>query len=154
MAQPLSPSEVFIKLVRGVCDREWDDLPGLYAEHTDVVHPLDPFRAPALLTRQQLRDHFAGAGDALGDVRFEPANIVIHETADPEVIVAEFEYRGTVPATGEPFVLPGIFVIRVRDGQIVSSRDYADHLGVARVLGRLDHLVTALKAFPGGTIAR
>ncbi len=78
-------------------------------------------------------------------MRFEPANITIHETADPEVIVAEFEYRGTVPGTGEPFALPGIFVIRVRDGQIVSSRDYVDHLGLARALGRLDEIVTALK---------
>jgi uncharacterized protein len=144
MAQPLSPSEVFYQLVRGVCDRKWDDLPGLYAEQTNVVHPLDPFRAPPMLTREQLREHFAGGDDALGDVRFEPANITIHETADPEVIVAEFEYRGTLPGTGEPFVLPGIFVIRVRDGQIVSSRDYVDHLGLALALGRLDQLVAAV----------
>jgi ketosteroid isomerase-like protein len=148
MAQPPSPREVFYELVRGVCDRKWDDLPSLYAEHTNVVHPLDPFRAPPMLTRQQLHDHFTQAGAGLGDVRFEPANITIHETADPEVIVAEFEYQGTVPDTGEPFALPGIFVIRVRDGQIVGSRDYADHLGVARTLGRLDQLVTALKNAP------
>lgn len=150
MTQPLSPSEVFYQLVHGVCDRKWDDLPSLYADQTNVVHPFDPFRAPPMLTREQLREHFAGADDGLSDVRFEPANITIHETADPEVIVAEFEYRGTLPGTGEPFALPGIFVIRVRDGQIVSSRDYADHLGVARVLGRLDQLVTALKAAPAG----
>lgn len=150
MTQPLSPSEVFYQLVHGVCDRKWDDLPSLYADQTNVVHPFDPFRAPPMLTRERLREHFAGADDALGDVRFEPADITVHETADPEVIVAEFEYRGTLPGTGEPFALPGIFVIRVRDGQIVSSRDYADHLGLARVLGRLDQLVTALKAAPAG----
>jgi uncharacterized protein len=148
MAQALSPTEVFYQLVHGVCDRRWDDLPGLYAEQTNVVHPLDPFRAPPMLTRERLGDHFGGADEVLGDVRFEPANITVHETADPEVIVAEFEYRGTVPATGEPFVLPSIFVIRVRDGQIVSSRDYADHLGLARTLGRLDELITALKDTP------
>jgi uncharacterized protein len=154
MAKPLSPSEVFYQLVHGVCDRKWDDLPGLYAEQTNVVHPLDPFRAPPMLTREQLREHFAGGDDAIGDVRFEPANITIHETADPEVIVAEFEYRGTLPGTGEPFVLPGIFVIRVRDGQIVSSRDYVDHLGLALALGRLDQLVAAAKgAPPSGTSA-
>jgi uncharacterized protein len=151
MAQPLSPSEVFYELVHGVCDRKWDDLPSLYGEQTNVVHPFDPFRAPPMRTREQLREHFAGADDVLGDVRFEPANITVHETADPEVIVAEFEYRGTVPGTAEPFALPGIFVIRVRDGQIVSSRDYADHLSLARILGRLDELVAALKdASPSG----
>jgi ketosteroid isomerase-like protein len=148
MTQPLSPSEVFHALVHGVCDRKWDDLPSLYAEQTNVVHPLDPFRAPPLLTREQLREHFSGGDDVLGDVRFEPANITIHQTADPEVIVAEFEYRGTLPGTGEPFARPCIFVMRVRDGQIVSSRDYVDHLGMAQMLGRLDELVTALKAAP------
>jgi uncharacterized protein len=148
MAQPLSPPEVFHELVRGVCDRRWDDLPGLYAEHTNVVHPFDPFQAPPLLTREQLHEHFAGGDAVLGEVRFEPANITIHETADPEVIVAEFEYQGTVPGTGETFALPGIFVMRVRDGQIVSSRDYLDHLGLARTLGRLDELITALKDAP------
>jgi uncharacterized protein len=146
--QPLSPSEVFHALVRGVCDRKWDDLPGLYAEQTNVVHPLDPFRAPPLLTREQLHEHFAGGDEVLGDARFEPANITIHETADPEVIIAEFEYRGTVPGSGEPFALPGIFVMRVRDGQIVSSRDYVDHLGLARALGRTDGLITALDDAP------
>ena len=34
--------------------------------------------------------------------RFQPENIRIHQTADPEVIVAEFDYVGTVLATGEP----------------------------------------------------
>jgi hypothetical protein len=36
------------------------------------------------------------------------------ETTDPEVIVAEFEYQGTV----EPFALAGILVIRVRAARI------------------------------------
>jgi uncharacterized protein len=150
MAQPLSPSEVFYQLVHGVCDQMWDELPGLYAQETNVVHPLDPFRAPPMLTREQLREHFTRGDDVLGDVRLEPANITIHETADPEVIVAEFEYQGILPGTGQPVAMPGIFVIRVRDGHIVSSRDYVDHLGMAKLLGRLDELVAALKTAPVG----
>ena len=73
------------------------------------------------------------------------ANIVVHETADPEVVVAEFEYQGTVADTGEPFVLPGIFVLRVRAGEIVSSRDYFDHVTAARIRGQLDGLVEAVR---------
>jgi limonene-1,2-epoxide hydrolase len=76
------------------------------------------------------------------------ANITIHETTDPEVIVAEFECQGTVADTGVPFALPGIFVLRVRDGEIVSSRDYFDHLTAARIRGRLDGLVAAVNAAP------
>ena len=143
MAHTLSPREVFLALVHGVAEGRWEDLPGLYAEQTHVVHPFDPLRAAALRTRDELREHFRPAGAGPGPDR-RPANITIHETADPEVIVAEFEYQGTIPETGEPFAVPGIFVLRVRDGQIVSSRDYFDHVTAARVRGRLDALIAAV----------
>jgi ketosteroid isomerase-like protein len=145
MAQLPSPREVFLALVNGVAEGRWDELPDLYAEQTHVVHPFDPLRAAALRTRDEIREHFrpTGAGPRL-DRR--PANITIHETADPEVIVAEFEYQGTVADTGEPFALPGIFVLRVRNGEIVSSRDYFDHVTAARVRGQFDALVTAVLA--------
>jgi uncharacterized protein len=144
MAQPLSPSEVFLALVNGVAARRWEQLPSLYAEQTHVVHPFDPFRHAALRTREELREHFAptGAGPTL---HRRAANITIHQTTDPEVIVAEFEYQGTVADTGEPFALPGIFVLRVRNGEIVSSRDYFDHLTAARVRGQLDALIAVVR---------
>jgi len=104
----------------------------------------DPLRRAALRTREELREHFTptGAGPAL---HRRAANITIHQTTDPEVIVAEFEYQGTVAGTGEPFALPGIFVLRVRNGEIVSSRDYFDHLTAARVRGQLEALIAAVR---------
>jgi uncharacterized protein len=135
MAEHASPREVFLALVEGVAAGRWEELPGLYAEKTDVVHPFHPLRLPALRTREELREHFAPTGDGPRLER-RPANITIHETADPEVIVAEFEYRGTNLDTGEPFVQPAIFVLRVRDGQIVESRDSFDHLTAARIRGQ------------------
>lgn len=145
MAQPRTPREVFLALVNGVAEERWDELPDLYAEQTDVVHPFDPLRGPALRSRDELREHFTptGAGPRL-DRR--AADITIHETTDPEVIIAEFEYQGTVVDTGEPFAYPGIFVLRVRNGEIVSSRDYLDHVTAATIRGRLDDLVAAIKA--------
>ena len=148
MDRPRSPREVFLALVDGVAEERWADLPGLYARETEVVHPFDPLRGPALRTREDLREHFRPAGDS-PRLRRRAAGITIHETTDPEVIVAEFEYRGTVDGTGEPFALPGIFVLRVRDGEIVSSRDYFDHLSAARVRGELDELVAAVSAATG-----
>ncbi|ADI09505.1 hypothetical protein SBI_06385 [Streptomyces bingchenggensis BCW-1] len=144
MTQVLSPREVFLALVNGVAEGRWKELPDLYAEQTHVVHPFDPLRAAALRTRDELREHFrpTGAGPQL---RRRATNITIHETTDPEVIVAEFEYQGTVEETGEPFALPGIFVLRVRDGEIISSRDYFDHVTAARVRGQLDTLVAAVQ---------
>ncbi|MFD8394290.1 nuclear transport factor 2 family protein [Streptomyces sp. NPDC059680] len=145
MTQVLSPREVFLALVNGVAEGRWKELPDLYAEQTHVVHPFDPLRAAALRTRDELREHFRPT-DSGPRLHRRATNITIHETTDPEVIVAEFEYRGTVEETGEPFVLPGIFVLRVRDGEIISSRDYFDHVTAARVRGRLDTLVAAVRA--------
>lgn len=145
MTKPPSPREVFLALVNGVAEGRWDELPSLYAEQTHVVHPFDPLRSPALRTRDELREHFRPT-DASPRLHRRPANITIHETTDPEVIVAEFEYQGTNADTGERFAQPAIFVLRVRNGEIVDSRDYFDHLSAARIRGQLDALVTAVEA--------
>jgi len=154
VAQPSSPSEVFLALVNGVAEGRWEELPSLYAEQTDVVHPFDPLRAPALRTRDELREHFSRPGTSTRpEPRRRAANITIHQTTDPEVIVAEFEYQGTSDDTGQPYALPGIFVLRVRAGEIVSSRDYFDHLTAARTRGQLDQLIAAVREREAGRAA-
>jgi ketosteroid isomerase-like protein len=142
MAQPRSPQEVFLALVNAVADGRWEELPDFYAEQADVVHPFDPLRGPALRSREAIRQYSSRAG-AGPRQRRRVANVTIHETTDPEVIVAEFEYQGT-DDKGEQVALPAIFVLRVRDGEIVSSRDYHDHLASARARGQLDQLVAAI----------
>jgi ketosteroid isomerase-like protein len=139
---------VFLRLVNGVAHRELDTLPELYAEETDVRHPMWPGGTPPLTSRDDLRRHFTAGAPTSEVVRFRPEAIVVHETQDPEVIVAEFEYRGTVIATGEPYAVPAVFVMRVRDGEIVESRDYIDHLASARARGQLDQMLAAI-ADPG-----
>jgi len=141
---PRSPREVFLALVNGVAEERLEELHELYAEQTDVIHPFDPLRRPALRTREELHEHFTANRPGARLLR-KVTDVVIHETADPEVIVAEFAYEGTVAGTGEPFSLPGIFVLRVRDGQIVSSRDYLDHFTSARARGQLEALVAAVQ---------
>jgi uncharacterized protein len=144
-----SPREVFYKLVYGVAEGRWEELPQLYAEDTHVVHPFDPLRPKPLRSRDALREHFAhGADSGPSALSREPANITIHETADPEVIVAEFEYHDRRTDTGEAFSVPCIFVLRVSDGEIVDSRDYIDHLASARAQGRLDEFLDMVKNQP------
>jgi ketosteroid isomerase-like protein len=148
MDQPRTPREVFLALVNGVAEGRFDELPDLYAEQTDVVHPFDPVRAPGARSREEIRKHFgllvSRRADAGQRPRRRVGNVTIHETTDPEVIVAEFEYQGTDPETGEAYALPAIFVMRVRDGEIVSSRDYHDAIASARVRGQLGELFAAV----------
>ena len=117
-----APAEVFRQLVDGVVGKKWDQLPELYAEDAVVVHPFNSDSAIHRLEgRDQLRAHFARAAEM--EVDFRAEDIVVHQTTDPEVVVGEFTYRGTLG--GQEVTMPEIFVLRVRDGLIVSSRDYS-----------------------------
>jgi uncharacterized protein len=153
--RPTAPEDVVAAVARGVSrlvtgrldppEREalLDELAALYAERTDVRHPFAPLGDAPLRTRAQVREHFAAAAaHGAGVERFEPAGAVVHRTEDPEVVVAEFAYAGA--AGGREFEIPCIFVVRVRDGEIVESRDYTDHVGFARALGGLERLAAAL----------
>ncbi|WP_181777105.1 nuclear transport factor 2 family protein [Amycolatopsis pittospori] len=135
-ADPKSPRGVFEQLVYGVADGKWSELSALYAEETHVTHPFLP-GAKTLKTRQDLHEHFKFGEQHR--VRFQVRDLVIHETLDPEVVIGEFAYQGTAGGSPE-FRVANIFVVRVRDGLIVESRDYADHLALAAAGGRLDEL--------------
>ncbi|MEU9693071.1 nuclear transport factor 2 family protein [Amycolatopsis japonica] len=137
-ADPESPRGVFERLAYGVADGDWAGLPDLYAEETHVTHPFLP-GAEALKSREDLREHFK-FGER-GEVRFQVRDLVIHETLDPEVVIGEFDYQGTAGGSAE-FRVSNIFVLRVRDGLIVESRDYVDHLAIAAATGRLDELTS------------
>jgi ketosteroid isomerase-like protein len=60
----------------------------------------------------------------------------VHETTDPEVVVAEFGYRFRPREGVEAFPVANVQVVRVRDGLIVSSRDYHDHAAIAAALAK------------------
>lgn len=149
MTHPMSPRDIFLSLVHAVCERRVADLPRLYAETTSVTHPFDPFGAPPLRTRDELRAHFAGDAESDERVRFHPTNITMHDTLDAEVIVAEFTYQSDATATGETFAIPCIFVLRVRNGEIVESRDYIDPVRSAQAHGLLDALADVIKQLTG-----
>jgi ketosteroid isomerase-like protein len=137
---PNSPRGVFERLVYGVSDGKWDELPDLYALETHVSHPFLP-NSPTMKTRQELRDHFALAGEL--SIQLQARDLVVYESTDPEVVIGEFDYQGTTEI-GRPFRVSNIFVLRVRDGLIVESRDYGDHLSLAAASGRLKELLSLL----------
>ncbi|MDL4813021.1 nuclear transport factor 2 family protein [Actinomadura opuntiae] len=124
MSEFATPRAVFQRLIDGVTARRPEGLPELYAEDAVVVHP---FARPAsrLEGREALRAHFAQLETL--PIEMTARNVVVHQTADPEVIVAEFEYTGRNTETGREFVVPNVFVMRIRAGHIVESRDYAHH---------------------------
>jgi uncharacterized protein len=129
---PSSPEAVVRAVMDGVSrlvlgdESQIERLVALYAESTHVVHPMNP-SIPPLRTRDDLRAHFAAATSHVGRPdAFGPADVVVHHTTDPEVVVAAFHYEVTQDGTTSS--LPCVFVVRVRDGLIVDSRDHAGAL--------------------------
>jgi len=70
--------------------------------------------------RAKVREHFAAWPASTAPWHVD--DLVVHETTDPEVVISEVTFRGTFGGTEA--TMAGIRVMRVRDGLIVSSRDY------------------------------
>jgi ketosteroid isomerase-like protein len=123
-----------------------DDLDGLFAE--DAFYEL-PFAPPGLPRRVEGREEIvaylsAGTKRALA-LGIKKVHSVVHECADPEIAVLELQVEGESPATGDSFRFDSsIGVIRVRDGQILSWRDYPNIIGGAAVSGTLPQLAAML----------
>ncbi len=126
-----SPREVFGRLIGGISEGRWAGLADLYAEDAVVEQPFAGAPFARIEGRETIRAHFTGASGT--GMRLAARDIVVHETTDPEVIVAEFVYditTGTGSGTGA-----NVQVLRVRDGLIQATRDYHDHIALARAAG-------------------
>ena len=64
---------------------------------------------------------------------FEVAEI--YQTQDPEAVITEMRAKGTVTTTGRSFTTTSVQIIRIRDGHIVHSRDFADPRILEDVIG-------------------
>lgn len=149
MLATTSPREVFEALIGRISAAQWEELAELYAE--DAVAEI-PFALPGpdrVEGREQLRARFAAAAGGL--LRLHVSNVVVHETADPEVIIAEFDYHGQISITGRSFDAANVQVLRIRNGLIVHTRDFHHHLAFAAAGGHLSESVAAFEAaFEGG----
>jgi uncharacterized protein len=143
-ASPRETAERFLRAAVGADPGDMADCyaPSVVIELPFAVAPLIPARVET--TREELRTRFrAGAASR----RYQSVSeVVIHETADSDVVIIEYELHGEFTETAEPFALRFLMVLTVKEGQIVHSRDYSDPIAGAQVIGRLPELIAALSA--------
>ncbi|SRR5258708_3218861 len=138
-----TPAETIERLFEILINGSLDDRAELYAPDVVIEMPYAPAAMPSIVQgREELRTRMKAAEglwsyDKVG-------NVHLHQTDDPEVVVAEYQVHGKVTATGKAFVFSYIMVTRVRDGLIVSTRDYFNPLESAAALGRTPELLAAL----------
>jgi hypothetical protein len=141
-----TPRQAFDELIRASVAGDWDAFTGLYPDDAIIEMPFAPPGVPKVSDGAAMHKRIT----AMARNRpwnFERAeNVLVHETSDPEVIVAEYTLHGTITTTGAPLALTYAMVITVRDGRIVRSRDYGNPLATAAALGRLPELVAAYQA--------
>jgi ketosteroid isomerase-like protein len=145
-----SPRDVFERGQRLLLEHDPEGFAGLFAEDGVLEFP---FAAPGMPRRregrEQIRREMLERGGRAREagvriVGFRPP--LVHETTDPEVIVAEFAQD---VAFGErTHELPFVQVLRVRDGQIVSFRDYVSHAALVEATSALPELRDALVGTP------
>ena len=121
-----TPRQVAEKLVSGISQGRFEEVPKLYAEDCVVEVPYATCgTAPLLEGGAAIREHFSHA-DAM-PFRLRARDLVVHETEDPELVVLSWDYEVTATTTGATATVANVQFLRVRDGLIVHSRDFHDH---------------------------
>ena len=126
--------DVVERVLRASREQDTETFVSLFAEDGYVEWPYRPKGVPGRVTgRDRIREFLTAQAGRL--VSFdEYRDMVVHETTDPEVVIVEYAAHGTVLATGAPLHQTIIAVLRVRDGLVVSYRDYLDPLVLAETL--------------------
>ncbi|MEV6644742.1 nuclear transport factor 2 family protein [Amycolatopsis sp. NPDC051371] len=135
MPSTVSPARaVFDRFLAASVENRWDDLADCYAEDVVLEMPFTLPGAPRVTKgREELRRRFRRAGAARRITKAD--NVIVHETADPAVLVAEFDLRQDM--SGESFVATYVMVMTIEDGQITHTRDYTDTAAAAERLKAL-----------------
>lgn len=141
-----TPAEVVTELIHRMAARDYEAALKLYGDEVVVsVEFALPQRVE--MTRDDLvrglsSPQAAGMLRMYEDLAIE--DLRVHETADPEVVIAEWNYRSRV---GDETVLnPNIIVVGVRNGQLFFSRDYHNDVTRAVANGLLPELIERLPA--------
>jgi uncharacterized protein len=127
-----TPRETAELLLHTIVHGRRTDIADLYAQDVRIENPWVPDGVPSEaagrenLRARMVRTEELWSFDSVQDV-------VLHEAADPQVIVLEYRINASVRASGAKFSLGFVVILRVVDGLIVSSRDYSNPLETAEV---------------------
>jgi uncharacterized protein len=131
----VTPADVLARRRRLILSGDADGFADLFAPDAVIEAPFAPPGAPARLeSREAIREYSRHV--LASPLRFEDVEVAeLYQTQDPEVVIVEMRTKGTVTTTGRPFAATSIQVLRIRDGQIVLFRDFADPRVLEGVIG-------------------
>jgi len=135
-----TPADVLARRGRLILNGDADGFAALFAPDAVIESSFaGPPDSPVRLTgREAIREYSRQM--MASPLRLESFEVVeLYQTQDPEVVVAETRTKGTVATTGRSFTTTSVQVIRIREGRIVHSRDWADPRILEEVTGSRPH---------------
>ncbi|HEY3682090.1 MAG TPA: nuclear transport factor 2 family protein [Streptosporangiaceae bacterium] len=128
---PEAPSDtsargLLARFYQAMIDKSADDLADLYAP--DAVHEF-PFAMPGLPPRlngrEEVRASYRAMWGATPAKVEEIRDVTTYDTTDPGVLVSRHVTACTLP-DGSAFAVPGLLIMRTRDGLLAHVADYMD----------------------------
>jgi uncharacterized protein len=121
-----TPVDVLARRRRLLLSGDADGFADLFAPDAVLEAPFAPPGAPARLEgREAIREYSHHV--MASSLRFEDFEVAeLYQTQDPEVVIVEVRAKGSLTTTGHSFAATSIQVLRIREGQIVLFRDFAD----------------------------
>ncbi len=147
-----TPRDIAELMRRRLAKADMAGFADLFAADAVFEYPFEvPGWPPVIHGRDEIRDHLVETRGHLGNlIEITGVDTVVHDTADPDVLVFELEVAGIRKATGAPFrFASGVGILTVRDGEAVRYRDYTNPVGSAVALGVLPELLAGLATLAG-----
>ena len=122
-----TPADVLARRSQLILNGDADGFAALFAPDAVIESSFaGPPGVPVRLEgREAIREYSRGV--MASPLRLEDFEVVkLYQTEDPEVVITEMRAKGTVTTTGRSFTTTSVQIIRIRDGHIVHSRDFAD----------------------------
>jgi len=122
-----TPADVLARRSQLILNGDADGFAALFAPDAVIESSFaGPPGVPVRLEgREAIREYSRGV--MASPLRLEDFAVAkLYQTEDPEVVITEMRAKGTVTTTGRSFTTTSVQIIRIRDGRIVHSRDFAD----------------------------
>jgi ketosteroid isomerase-like protein len=137
MSSSVTPAEVLARRSRLTLTGDADGLADLYAPDAVIEWP---FRAsPGVPARLEGREAIREYSRQLmsSPLRIDEYEVAeLYQTQDPEVVIAEVHGKGTMTTTGQSLTATALQILRIRDGRIMLTRDFADPGALEAVTGQ------------------
>jgi uncharacterized protein (TIGR02246 family) len=125
---PATPADVLARRRQLMLNGDADGFADLFAPDAVMefcFHGPPGTPAVRLEGREAIREYSRRFTDS--PMRIEDFEVTeLHQTQDPEVVIAEVRAKATLTTTGRSITATSIQVLRIQEGHIAAFRDFAD----------------------------